>query len=177
MRHGRMVGFLTTLGVIVEMVTPTPATAAALTIPISKNPAPTYGTEHLPPPSAFSARVWTTAVKDNVAYVGGEFTSAGGEPRSNVAAFDATTAAVTPWRPDASGHVHTLAAAENTVYIGGRFVGIRGLNRPRIAAVDARTHARAQFSTFKVGAALETDGGLVVTMEIPFNTGTATSVK
>ena len=31
------------------------------------------------------------------------------------------------------------------------------------AAVDARTHARAQFSTFKVGAALETDAGLVVT--------------
>ncbi|MGH9012175.1 MAG: hypothetical protein ACRDYF_20375, partial [Acidimicrobiia bacterium] len=66
---------LTTLGVLAEMVTPTPASAEALTIPISKNPAPTYGTEHLPPPSPFSARVWTTAVNGNVAYVGGEFSS------------------------------------------------------------------------------------------------------
>ena len=31
------------------------------------------------------------------------------------------------------------------------------------AAVDAREHARARFSRFKVGAALETDAGLVVT--------------
>jgi cytidine deaminase len=31
------------------------------------------------------------------------------------------------------------------------------------AAVDAREHARARFSRFKVGAALETDAGLVIT--------------
>jgi cytidine deaminase len=31
------------------------------------------------------------------------------------------------------------------------------------AAVDARLHARARFSGFKVGAALETDAGLVIT--------------
>jgi len=31
------------------------------------------------------------------------------------------------------------------------------------AAVDAREHARARFSGFKVGAALETDAGLVIT--------------
>ena len=31
------------------------------------------------------------------------------------------------------------------------------------AAIDARTRARAQFSNFKVGAALETDAGLVIT--------------
>jgi cytidine deaminase len=31
------------------------------------------------------------------------------------------------------------------------------------AAADARTRARAQFSNFKVGAALETDAGLVIT--------------
>jgi cytidine deaminase len=31
------------------------------------------------------------------------------------------------------------------------------------AAIDARTHARAQFSGFKVGAALESDAGLVIT--------------
>ena len=50
MRHGRMVGVLTTLGVMAEMVMPSPASAAALTIPISKHPTPTYGTENASSP-------------------------------------------------------------------------------------------------------------------------------
>ena len=41
MRHGRVIGVLTTLGVLAEMVTAGPASAEVLNIPISKNPAPT----------------------------------------------------------------------------------------------------------------------------------------
>src|SRR5437588_8690842 len=74
-RRGRVVGVLTTLGVLADMVVPSPASADVLNIPLSKSPTPTYGTEHLPSPSAFSARVWATATHGNVAYVGGEFTS------------------------------------------------------------------------------------------------------
>ncbi|HEY0398646.1 MAG TPA: hypothetical protein VGF00_09685, partial [Acidimicrobiia bacterium] len=74
-RRGRVVGMLTTIGVLAEMVAPWPASADVLNIPLSKNPTPTYGTEHLPSPSAFSARVWATATTGNTAYVGGEFTS------------------------------------------------------------------------------------------------------
>ncbi|HYT40062.1 MAG TPA: hypothetical protein VEN99_11155, partial [Acidimicrobiia bacterium] len=57
-RRGRLVGMLTTIGVLAEMVAPSPAVAEVLNIPLSKNPTPTYGTEHLPSPSQFSARVW-----------------------------------------------------------------------------------------------------------------------
>ncbi len=74
-RRGRVVGVLTTLGVLADMVVPSPASADQFTIPISKQPTPTYGTERLPSPSPYSARVWTTATVGNTAYIGGEFTS------------------------------------------------------------------------------------------------------
>src|SRR4051812_12955593 len=76
MRHGRVVGVLTTLGVVLaDMVAPSPASADVLNIPVSKNPTPSYGTEHLPSPSPYSARVWSTATLGNTTYVGGEFSS------------------------------------------------------------------------------------------------------
>jgi hypothetical protein len=39
----RVVGVLTTLGVVADLIVPTPA-EAALHIPVSKAPTPTYGT-------------------------------------------------------------------------------------------------------------------------------------
>ena len=40
----RVVGVLTTLGVLADMVVPSPASADVLNIPLSKSPTPTYGT-------------------------------------------------------------------------------------------------------------------------------------
>ena len=74
-RRGKVAGLLTTLGVLAEMVAPAPAMAAQLTIPMNKQPTPSYGTEKLPPPSPYSARVWTTVTQGNISYVAGEFTS------------------------------------------------------------------------------------------------------
>jgi hypothetical protein len=119
MRHGRMVGVLTTLGVMAEMVMPSPASAAALTIPIAKNPTPTYGTERLPAPSPFSARVWTTAVHGNVAYVGGEFTSLA--PTTALAgAIDGQSGAPQPGFPKIDSGQLMAAAPDGK---GGWFVG------------------------------------------------------
>jgi hypothetical protein len=119
MRHGRMVGVLTTLGVLAEMVAPAPASAAALTIPISKSPTPTYGTERLPAPSPFSARVWTTAVHGNVAYVGGEFTSLA--PTTALAgAIDGQSGAPQPGFPKIDNGQLMAATPDGK---GGWFVG------------------------------------------------------
>src|SRR5438105_15232581 len=74
-RRGRVVGVLTTLGVLADMVVPSPASAEVLNIPLSKSPTPTYGTEHLPSPSQFSPRVWASITNVNTAYFGFEFTS------------------------------------------------------------------------------------------------------
>ena len=119
MQHGRMVGVLTTLGVLAEMVMPAPASAAAFTIPINKNPTPTYGTERLPAPSPFSARVWTTAVHGNVAYVGGEFTSLA--PTTALAgAIDGQSGAPQPGFPKIDSGQLMAAAPDGK---GGWFVG------------------------------------------------------
>jgi hypothetical protein len=119
MRHGRVIGVLTTLGVLAEMVTPGPASADVLTIPISKNPAPTYGTEHLPSPSPYSARVWSTATNGNVAYVGGEFTSLA--PTTALAgAIDGQSGAPQPGFPKVDGGQVNVATPDGR---GGWFVG------------------------------------------------------
>ncbi|MCA1842727.1 MAG: delta-60 repeat domain-containing protein, partial [Actinobacteria bacterium] len=110
---------LTTLGVLADMVAPSPASAEALTIAVSKNPAPTYGTEHLPSPSAFSARVWSTATYGNTTYVGGEFTSLA--PTTALAgAIDGQSGAPQPGFPKVDSGQVNVAASDGK---GGWFVG------------------------------------------------------
>ncbi len=122
MRHGRVIGVLTTLGVLAEMVTAAPASAEGLNIPMSKNPTPTYGTERLPSPSPYSARVWSTATNGNVAYVGGEFTSLA--PTTALAgAIDGQSGAPQPGFPKVdSGEVKvTTPDGRGGWYVGGSF--------------------------------------------------------
>src|SRR5213593_1726065 len=121
-RRGRVVGVLTTLGVLADMVAPSPASAEVLTIPVSKQPTPTYGTEHLPSPSAFSARVWSTATFGNTAYVGGEFTSLA--PTTSLAgAIDGQSGAPQPGFPKVdSGQVNVATPdGKGGWYVGGSF--------------------------------------------------------
>jgi PKD repeat protein len=74
-------------------------------------------------------------------YVGGDFTSVDGEPRSRIAAFDTATGALVPsFRPSISNRVRALAATNTTVYAGGNFFNA-GATRTRLAAFDAATGA------------------------------------
>ncbi|MCB0120147.1 MAG: hypothetical protein KDD72_14035, partial [Anaerolineales bacterium] len=79
------------------------------------------------------------AVSGNTVYVGGNFTSIGGQARNYIAALDATinTNNAMAWNPDANGTVASLAVSGNTVYVGGLFTTIGGQARNRIAALDA----------------------------------------
>ena len=71
-------------------------------------------------------------------YMGGEFTSVGGLPRSNVARVLAD-GTVSDWDPGADLWVGALAFDGATVYAGGSFSNIGGQSRSRIAALDAAT--------------------------------------
>lgn len=81
----------------------------------------------------------------NTVYMGGLFTSIGGQARNGLAAVDAVTGALLPWNPnpqDASGaRVEALAISGSTVYVGGKFLEIGGLGVKHLAAVDASTGA------------------------------------
>jgi hypothetical protein len=79
------------------------------------------------------------AVSDSTVFVGGWFTSAGGQVRNSLAAFDATTGLLTAWDPNIPGSVFALAVRGNTVYAGGDFTSAGGQVRNNLAALDATT--------------------------------------
>jgi len=79
------------------------------------------------------------AVSGSTVYVGGGFTTIGGQPRNDIAAIDVATGQATPWNSNANGIVGALAVSGSTVYAGGAFTSIGGQPRNRIAALDATT--------------------------------------
>lgn len=72
-------------------------------------------------------------------YVGGDFTTANGQTRNRIAAYDtATGQLIASFRPSVYGAVRALAATSSTVYAGGSFTSIGGgLARKNLAAFNA----------------------------------------
>ncbi len=62
----------------------------------------------------------------NRVYVGGGFTTMGGQPRRYLAALDASTAAPTAWNPAPDQPVLALLSDEAALYVGGNFHAIGG---------------------------------------------------
>ncbi len=85
--------------------------------------------------------VLALAASGSSIYVGGHFQTMGGQPRSNIAAVDATSGAATAWNPSADQAVTTLAVLGSKVYAGGGFSTIGGQLRRHIAAIDSFTGA------------------------------------
>lgn len=90
-----------------------------------------------PSPSLF---VNALAIRGDVLYVGGSFTSIGGVTRHGLASIDLTTGNVTDWNPD-TGAIDHLIVQGDILYVGGGFVEIGGESRLRLAAFDLTTGA------------------------------------
>jgi hypothetical protein len=107
-----------------------------------------------------------THVGDRI-FVGGAFTSAGGQPRSGLAALDAVGGhVITTWRADVNGAVDALAASSDgtTLYVGGDFTVVGGLTRRHLAAVSTSTGAVSGWNPGAIGGsvlALVATGGRV----------------
>ncbi len=79
-------------------------------------------------------------VKDgSTLYVGGEFTSIGGQSRNSIAALDISTGNATSWNPDSSNGIYSLAVGPSVVYASGNFSTIGGAERYGLAAIDKTT--------------------------------------
>ncbi len=76
-------------------------------------------------------------------YVGGAFSTADGQPRSGLAAFDLVTGALLPFDAglSAAASVRALALANDTLYLGGSFTSAAGQPRAALACVNAATGA------------------------------------
>jgi hypothetical protein len=98
-----------------------------------------------------SFAVYALAQSGSTLYVGGDFSIIAGQPRSRIAALDATTGQATPWDPSANLAVQTLAVSGSVVYAGGNFNTIGGQTRARLAALDATTGAATSWNPNPTG--------------------------
>jgi hypothetical protein len=110
---------------------------AATGLATSWNPGAGFGST---PNGSFRAIVPSGAT----VYVGGRFSSIGGQSRSNLAALDAATGLATAWNPVIapslfSGTVDCLVVSGSTVYAGGGFTTVGGVTRTYLAGVDIAT--------------------------------------
>ena len=86
-----------------------------------------------------SATVSALVVNGSTVYVGGFFSTIGGQPRNSLAALDASTGAAMSWNPDVDGPVDALALSGSTVYAGGGFIHVGGQIHVALAAIDSTT--------------------------------------
>jgi trimeric autotransporter adhesin len=71
-------------------------------------------------------------------YVGGDFTTFGGQARSRLAAVDTATNTLVPgFAPNVGYHVYGVSATNSTVYVGGAFLAVGTQVRNRLAAFSA----------------------------------------
>lgn len=103
-----------------------PATAAALN-PLNSPNGPVYSMFVEPLPPGYGGY--------NEIFMGGPFSTVGGQPRNRIASL-AAFGAVTAWNPNANGIVYSIRKVGSTVYVGGQFGTIGGQNRTGLAAID-----------------------------------------
>ncbi|NUS73380.1 MAG: hypothetical protein HOQ05_08240 [Corynebacteriales bacterium] len=91
-------------------------------------------------------RVRSLAVTDSTIYFGGIFANVAGQPRSQLAAVDATSGALKPWAPNAQGRTANggvlamvVAPDKSRIIIGGEFDKVAGRNIHGLAALDPNT--------------------------------------
>ena len=89
-----------------------------------------------------NSNVLDLAISGSNIYAGGEFWTNNLTARSNLAALDAATGALTSWNPTADFRVNTMAFDGNsTLFIGGAFTTVNGLPRNRVATLSTVTSA------------------------------------
>ncbi len=92
-----------------------------------------------PHPGNTSRNVYALLADGDAVYIGGSFSSLGDAGVRNLAVVNATTGAVSDWRPNPDEAVYTLSKAGDQIIVGGNFTSIAGTPRNRLASVNAGT--------------------------------------
>jgi hypothetical protein len=89
--------------------------------------------------NSWDVRVNTLAVSGGQVYIGGNFYILGGESVRSLAALDATTGRLLPWKTQASNGVMAMALAGNTLYVSEDQGTVDGRGRSGLKAIDIYT--------------------------------------
>lgn len=92
--------------------------------------------------SFFAPEVRDLVLQGGNVYVGGRFTTANTQDRSDLAAFDASSGALTSWDPDPPGlnrAIQHLGSDGSALLVSGEFEAIGGPERRHLAAIDLAT--------------------------------------
>ena len=97
-----------------------------------------------------NSEVATLAISEStglIVYVGGFFTSIGGQTRNKIAALNASDGTATSWDPDAtaSANVLALAISGSTIYAGGNFSSMHGVPRKNVAGINVNDGTPTSF--------------------------------
>ena len=107
-----------------------------------------------PNPAPLGGSIVTALVTSgSTVFVGGGFSSIGGQPRTSLAAIGANGLATT-WVADVGGVVNALALSGSTLYLGGSFSLINSQVRSNLGAVGAVTGTVAAFAPAPTGPVL-----------------------
>ncbi|MGI0016600.1 MAG: hypothetical protein ACREBU_24520, partial [Nitrososphaera sp.] len=71
--------------------------------------------------SSAATHIYAIVVSGSTVYIGGNFTSIGGQQRRGLAALEASTGQASSWNLNVANIVRTLAIKGETMYIGGDF--------------------------------------------------------
>jgi hypothetical protein len=71
-------------------------------------------------------RIFAIAISGDTVFIGGDFSTVGGQARNYLASYSLSTGAVDAWDPNLNSTVYALAIADGKLYVGGDFTTVNG---------------------------------------------------
>jgi len=108
------------------------------------------------------AQVNALTISRGVLYAGGTFSKVNGQPRRNLAAFDALTGTLLGFNPSPNFTVNALSANSTTVFVGGTFTRANGVRRSHLASYTHPNSTHWNLTPWNPGASGVVNALLVV---------------
>ncbi len=100
--------------------------------------------------------IYSIAKYCNTLYVGGSFTTLGGQTRNSIGSIDLLTGSTTSWNPGTDSAVYAIALSGTTLFVGGNFTIAGGSARSKLASFDITTGSLNGWNPVITGSQINT---------------------